>query len=92
MHDEVDLEHQHGVIMERITMVEFRRNASSALRKVMQGQSILLTYRGKPVVRLEPVATDQVREDDPIYGLAARAEPGGESMTNEQIDEAVYGP
>jgi prevent-host-death family protein len=78
--------------MERVTMVEFRRHASDILRKTMRGQRIILTYRGKPVVRLEPIGVDEsIQEDDPIYGLAAHAEANGESLTNDQIDGIVYG-
>ena len=65
---------------------------SLVVRRAMRGQRVVLTYRGKPVVRLEPVAeVGEIREDDPIYGLAAHAEAGGGSLTNEQIDEIVYG-
>ena len=41
--------------MERVSMLEFRRHAASILRKARQGRSFTLTYRGKPVLRLEPI-------------------------------------
>jgi prevent-host-death family protein len=78
--------------MERISMLEFRRHAASILRKARQGKRFILTYRGKPVLRLEPVRTDaEVSEDDPFYSLGRIAEAGGERLTNEQIDAIVYG-
>jgi prevent-host-death family protein len=78
--------------MERITMLEFRRHAASILRKAQQGKRFILTYRGKPVLRLEPVrAAGEISEDDPIYRLGRMADAGGEKLTNEQIDAIVYG-
>jgi prevent-host-death family protein len=78
--------------MERVSMLEFRRHAASILRKARQGKRFILTYRGKPVLRLEPVRTSvEVSEDDPIYQLSRIAEAGGERLTNEQIDTIVYG-
>ena len=78
--------------MLQVTMVDFRRRANEILKRAMRGQRVVLTYRGRPVVRLEPVEpAGMIREDDPIYGLAAHAEAGGGSLTNDQIDEIVYG-
>ena len=73
-------------------MLEFRRHAASILRKARQGKRFILTYRGKPVLRLEPVrAAGEVSEDDPIYSLGRIAEVRGKKLTNEQIDAIVYG-
>jgi hypothetical protein len=33
----------------------------------------------------------EIREDDPIYGLSRKAESGGASLTNDRIDDIVYG-
>jgi prevent-host-death family protein len=73
-----------------ITMVELRTNAEKIVRAVRRGQRMVLTYRGRPVVRLEPVvATDPV-ENDPFYALAELADSGGRSLTNDEIDKIVY--
>jgi prevent-host-death family protein len=78
--------------MERVSMLEFRRHAASILRKARQGRRFILTYRGKPVLRLEPIRTaEEVSEDDPLYSLGRMAEAGGEKLNNEQIDAIVYG-
>ena len=54
---------------------------------------MILTYRGKPVLRLEPIEANEVSEDDPIYHLdkLVPADARGESLTNEEIDRIVYG-
>lgn len=44
--------------MKTVTMLEFRRDAEAVIRTVQTGESLLLTYRGKPAVRLEPVEED----------------------------------
>lgn len=37
--------------MTSISMVEFRRNAEGVLRRIEQGEHLILTYRGRPVAR-----------------------------------------
>jgi antitoxin (DNA-binding transcriptional repressor) of toxin-antitoxin stability system len=75
-----------------ITMLEFRRDAERIIRAVERGQRFLMTYRGRPVVHLEPVTpATEVREDDPIYHLASLADTKpGKSLTNEEIDAVLY--
>lgn len=77
--------------MPSISMVELRKDAEGVLRRVKQGENLILTYRGKPAARLAPYATSAPRPDDPLYRLADLAAPGGESLRNEQIDAIVYG-
>jgi prevent-host-death family protein len=76
--------------MERISLVEFRRNARAVIRKVSNGRSVVLTLRNRPVVRLEPVAAAQISSDDPFYRLGIIATRDVAGMTNEEIDEVVY--
>lgn len=79
--------------MTKVSMVEFRRDAEAIIRKAQQGQRMILTYRGKPVLRLEPILESAPSEDDPIYRLDKIAIQGthAEQLTNEQIDQIVYG-
>ena len=72
--------------MASISMAELRRDAKGVLRRVEQGENLILTYRGKPAARLMPYATSLPKPDDPIYRLADIAAPGEESLQNEQID------
>ena len=51
-----------------------------------------LTYRGKPVAKLEPIEGRHViQEDDPIYQLAALATPRAKPLSNEEMDRILYG-
>jgi prevent-host-death family protein len=82
--------------MTTVTMLEFRQNADAIIRKVQAGESLLLTYRGKPAVRLEPV--DQKSEETKstmlsICDLAQQWDSSADStqLTNEDIDRIVYG-
>jgi prevent-host-death family protein len=80
--------------MKTITMLEFRRDARRALEAVRRGERLLLTYRGKPVARLEPVGTDagEVPEDDPLLRVDDYAIEGpGGPLANEEIDRLLYG-
>jgi prevent-host-death family protein len=76
--------------MEQITVLDFRRHADAVIRKVRQGKRLILTYRGKPVMRLEPIQEPNPTANDPFYALSQLATPNGRPLTNEEIDEIVY--
>lgn len=78
--------------MSSISMVELRQDAEGVLRRVKQGEELILTYRGKPVARLTPYTAPTPQRDDPLYRLSHHSAPGGESLQNEDIDAIVYGP
>ncbi len=77
--------------MSSISMVELRQDAEGVLRRIQQGENLVLTYRGRPAARLMPYATSVPQPDDPLYHLPDLAAPDGESLQNEQIDAIVYG-
>jgi prevent-host-death family protein len=76
--------------MEQVSVLEFRRDAEAVIRKVRRGQRLILTYRGKPVLRLEPIEVSAPSPDDPFYQLAQLATPTGKPLTNAEIDQTVY--
>ncbi len=76
--------------MKKISMVDFRLDAERILAQVQKGQRMILTRRGKPVARLEPMEENGPAADDPFYSLDRLAEPGA-SLTNSDIDEILYG-
>jgi antitoxin (DNA-binding transcriptional repressor) of toxin-antitoxin stability system len=91
----VKLHHQvqqsHGLpIMEKVSLLEFRRHAVAVIRKVRQGRRLIMTYRGAPVMRLEPIETGAPGADDPFYKISQLAAADGRPLTNEEIDQAVY--
>lgn len=76
-------------------MLEFRRDARRWLDAVRSGERFVLTYRGEPVARLEPVrpASSTVPDDDPLLRVEDFAVDGaGGELTNQEIDRVVYGP
>jgi antitoxin (DNA-binding transcriptional repressor) of toxin-antitoxin stability system len=77
--------------MKTISLLEFRRNAQQVIRWARRGQRMIMTYRGKPVCRIEPLDDEQPQGDDPFYGLCDLAGDDGEDLTNEEIDRTVYG-
>lgn len=76
--------------MTTVSMLEFRRNARAIIQQALQGQRFVLTYRGRPVLRLEPIADEVVTEDDPFYGLAGLADEAGEPLSNRDMDRIIY--
>lgn len=80
--------------MKSISMVEFRRDAKRWLDAVRRGERIVLTYRGEPVARLDPVrpVETDVPSDDPLLRIDDYAVDGvGGPLSNEEIDELIYG-
>ena len=77
--------------MEQISMLDLRRDAEAIIRKVQSGVRLVLTYRGKPVARLEPVESGPPTATDPFYQLGELADPLLNPLTNQQIDEILYG-
>jgi len=74
-----------------VSMLELRRNAEALIGEVQRGQSLVLTYRGRAVARIEPVRSRTAAADDPFYRLADLADSRGASLSNRQIDEILYG-
>ena len=77
--------------MKAVTMLEFRRNAEKIIRRSLQGERLVMTYRGRPVCRLEPVQAQAPAADDPFYRLPDLAAGKGTSLTNAEMDRIVYG-
>jgi len=80
--------------MRRLSMLDFRRDAAAALDALRRGERLLLTYRGKPVARLEPVraGTVAVPDDDPMLRIDDFAIDGpGGRLARGDIDRLVYG-
>lgn len=75
-------------------MLELRRDARRWLDLVRRGERLVLTYRGEPVARLEPVrsAATPVPDDDPLLHIDDFAVDGaGGDLANDEIDRLVYG-
>ena len=72
-------------------MLELRQRAGKIVRELRSGERMVLTYRGQPVARLEPISAADVNADDPFYTLGQLADERGESLANDQIDEIIYG-
>jgi len=77
--------------MATVSMLQFRQNSEAILRRLRRGERIVLTYRGRPVARLEPVCDALPDPDDAAYRLYEFADPKGASLNNREIDEIVYG-
>lgn len=84
--------------MSTITMLELRKDAAGIIRRLQKGEAFELSYRGRAVGRLEPIAAElpdaPLPADDPIFHLdriAEAGEPGQPPLTNEEIDRLVYG-
>ena len=80
--------------MKTITMLEFRQNAQSVLRRIAKGERFVLSHRGKRAARLEPLTTapDNVSANDPFLTIGSRAKASPKGKTRHtDIDRIVYG-
>ena len=80
--------------MKTVSMLEFRKDAEGILRRVAKGERFLLSHRGRPAARLEPVASSNadVRADDPFLTINRRATPSPKGKTRHaDIDRILYG-
>lgn len=75
-----------------ISVSDLKANAGRLLQAVRRGKSVTVTHRRKALARLVPLAQSAASgsSDGRIFRLAELAEPMG-VLTNEQIDELVYG-
>ena len=71
-------------------MLEFRKDAEHVVRQVQAGERLILTYRGKPVARLEPMEETTVDVTDPFYSLDRLADAEGKSLSNREMDDILY--
>jgi prevent-host-death family protein len=73
-----------------ISMLEFRKDAEHVVRQIQAGERLILTYRGKPVARLEPMEETRVDVTDPFYSLDRLADAEGKSLSNREMDDILY--
>ena len=81
-------------VVKTVTMLEFRRNAEGVLRRVARGERLVLSHRGKPATRLEPLSRPSAPnpERDPFLTIARRATPSSKARTDHRdIDRILYG-
>ena len=74
-----------------VSMLDLRDHAKEIVEQVRAGQAVVLTYRGRPALRLEPIRPATVEANDAFYRLGELAKRRGASLTNRQIDDIVYG-
>ncbi|MCU0614908.1 MAG: hypothetical protein MUD09_07455 [Desulfobacterales bacterium] len=76
--------------MKTITMLEFRKNTGKIIRWSQQGQRMTVTYRGKPVMKIEPILPEKPPADDPFYNLGFVTDNAAGSLRNEEMDKLIY--
>jgi prevent-host-death family protein len=79
--------------MKTVTMLELRRDAEGILRRVAKGERFVLSHRGRPAARLEPISNPAAAPaGDPFLTIAHRATPSPKGRTRHaDIDRILYG-
>jgi antitoxin (DNA-binding transcriptional repressor) of toxin-antitoxin stability system len=85
--------------MTAIPMPEFSRDSDAVIMKVRQGETVVLTDDGKPVVHIAPISEEPASTKPGsllwMQELGAQwnseTPESRESLTNEDIDRIVYG-
>lgn len=70
-------------------MLDFRLHAEKILSQVQKGQAVVLTRRGKPVARIEPIVEQTSNPNDPFFLLSGLG--NGPSIANAEMDDIIYG-
>lgn len=74
--------------MKKISMLEFRLNTEKIIKQVQSGQSLILTRRGNPVARIEPIVQETQDPNDPFFLLSGIGK--GASLSNAEMDGIIY--
>jgi len=74
--------------MKKISMLELRLNTKKIIKQVQSGQSLILTRRGIPVARIEPIIQETQNENDPFFLLSGLGK--GASLNNAAMDGIIY--
>jgi antitoxin (DNA-binding transcriptional repressor) of toxin-antitoxin stability system len=83
-----------NIMVKTVTMLEFRKNAASILRRLAKGERFMLSHRGRPVARIEPLerASASDAATDPFLMIRDRALPSPKGKTSHgEIDRVIYG-
>ena len=75
-----------------VSVTDLKLHTGRLVRSVARGRTLTVTHRRRALARLIPVEVPAGRPaaNDPLFRLADFAEPMG-VLTNEQIDQAIYG-
>ena len=76
--------------MKSISLLYFRKNSKKVLERARRGERMVMTYRGKPIFRLEPVHESVPMAEDAFYHIGQYAQKASR-MTNAQMDKDIYG-
>jgi prevent-host-death family protein len=81
-----------------ITLLELRHKTEEVIRRVQAGEPLMLTKRGKPVLRLQPVEPAKIDwENDAFTKLVRKVHAQKKPrkldppLTNQEIDRLIYG-
>jgi antitoxin (DNA-binding transcriptional repressor) of toxin-antitoxin stability system len=80
--------------MKTVTMLEFRKDAEGILRRVGKGERFVLSHRGRPAARLEPITAPPSSDaaNDPFMTISRRVVPSPKGKTRHaEIDRILYG-
>ena len=70
-------------------MLELRLNTKKIIKQVQSGQSLILTRRGNPVARIEPIIQEIQDANDPFFLLSGIGKVA--SLSNAEMDGIIYG-
>ncbi len=69
-------------------MLELRLNTEKIIKLVQSGQSLILTRRGNPVARIEPIKKETQDPIDPFFLLSGIGKVA--SLSNAEMDGIIY--
>ncbi len=77
--------------MKTVTLPSLTRQADAIFAALEAGESFVVKHRGKSAARLSAIRRKaKPAKNDPFYLLGKRTFKGG-SLSNEEMDRAIYG-
>ena len=53
----------------QMTFKQLRHETGAVVRAVERGETVIVTYRGRPVAEMSTVGHEAKTEDDPLFGI-----------------------
>ena len=78
-------------LMKTISLLEFRKNSKKILEWARRGERMVMTFRGVPVCRIEPMGNKLPDTNDSFYQITDLADEKGGALKTQEMDKIIYG-
>jgi prevent-host-death family protein len=78
------------ITLEPVNILDARNNLSQLINAATRGEEVIISNRGKPVVRIVPIVDERAHSGaEFVKWLAANPLPKGSARTADELDEQI---